>query len=91
MSDTCRLFPPFGDPWPSYLLPSHRDRGENNVFINTVVIMPKRLNGLSTQKLVERSGFMTHLATGYAEIYYSHNEAFWQEYGSFSLTLKISL
>ena len=23
MSDTCRLFPPFGDPWPSYLLPSH--------------------------------------------------------------------
>ena len=22
MSDTCRLFPPFGDPWPSYLLPS---------------------------------------------------------------------
>ena len=23
MSDTCRLFPPFGDPWPSRLLPSH--------------------------------------------------------------------
>ena len=23
MSDTCRLFPPFGDPWPSCLLPSH--------------------------------------------------------------------
>ena len=22
MSDTCRLFPPFGDPWPSCLLPS---------------------------------------------------------------------
>ena len=22
MSDTCRLFPPFGDPWPSRLLPS---------------------------------------------------------------------
>ena len=20
MSDTCKLFPPFGDPWPSYLL-----------------------------------------------------------------------
>ena len=45
------------------------DRGENNVFTNTVVIMPKRLNGLSTQKLVERSEFMTHLAIGYAEIY----------------------
>ena len=23
MSDTCRLFPPFGDPWPSCLLPCH--------------------------------------------------------------------
>ena len=23
MSDTCGLFPPFGDPWPSCLLPSH--------------------------------------------------------------------
>ena len=23
MSDTCSLFPPFGDPWPSYLLPSY--------------------------------------------------------------------
>ena len=23
MSDTCRLFPQFGDPWPSCLLPSH--------------------------------------------------------------------
>ena len=23
MSDTCDLFPPFGDPWPSCLLPSH--------------------------------------------------------------------
>ena len=23
MSDTCRLCPPFGDPWPSCLLPSH--------------------------------------------------------------------
>ena len=22
MSDTCRLFPPFADPWPSCLLPS---------------------------------------------------------------------
>ena len=22
MSDTCSLFPPFGDPWPSCLLPS---------------------------------------------------------------------
>ena len=25
MSDTCRLFPPFGDPWPSCLLPSQED------------------------------------------------------------------
>ena len=23
--DTCSLFPPFGDPWPSCLLPSHRE------------------------------------------------------------------
>ena len=23
MSDTCSLFPPFGNPWPSCLLPSH--------------------------------------------------------------------
>ena len=23
MPDTCSLFPPFGDPWPSHLLPSH--------------------------------------------------------------------
>ena len=23
MPDTCSLFPPFGDPWPSCLLPSH--------------------------------------------------------------------
>ena len=23
MSDTCSLFPPFGDPWPSCLVPSH--------------------------------------------------------------------
>ena len=67
------------------------DRGENNVFTNTVVIMPKILNGFSTKKLVKRSEFMTHLAVGYAEIYYSHNEAFCQQHGSFSLTLKISL
>ena len=26
MSDTCSLFPPFGDPWPSCLLPSHWDK-----------------------------------------------------------------
>ena len=26
MSDTCRLFPPFGDPWPSCLLPYHFHR-----------------------------------------------------------------
>ena len=26
MSDTCRLFPPFGDPWPSCLLPCHFHR-----------------------------------------------------------------
>ena len=26
MSDTCSLCPPFGDPWPSCLLPSHMDR-----------------------------------------------------------------
>ena len=25
MSDTCSLFPPFGDPWPYCLLPSHTD------------------------------------------------------------------
>ena len=25
MSDTCRLFPLFGDPWPSCLLPSHEE------------------------------------------------------------------
>ena len=25
MSDTCSLFPPFGDPWPSCLLPSQKD------------------------------------------------------------------
>ena len=25
MSDTCSLFPLFGDPWPSCLLPSHED------------------------------------------------------------------
>ena len=24
MSDTCSLFPPFGDPWPSCLLPSQQ-------------------------------------------------------------------
>ena len=28
MSDTCRLFPPFGDPWPSCLLPSQLDHEE---------------------------------------------------------------
>ena len=27
MSDTCSLFPPFGDPSPSYLLPSHKSPG----------------------------------------------------------------
>ena len=26
MSDTCRLFPPFGDPWPSFLLPSQLEK-----------------------------------------------------------------
>ena len=25
MSGTCSLFPPFGDPWPSCLLPSHHE------------------------------------------------------------------
>ena len=28
MSDTCRLFPPFGDPWPSRLLPSQEEQCE---------------------------------------------------------------
>ena len=28
MSDTCRLFPLFGDPWPSCLLPSHVDHNK---------------------------------------------------------------
>ena len=28
MSDTCRLFPPSGDPWPSFLLPFQRDWGQ---------------------------------------------------------------
>ena len=28
MSDTCRLFPLFGDPWPSCLLPAHRVQDE---------------------------------------------------------------
>ena len=27
MSDTCSLFPPFGDPWPSRLLPSQPQSG----------------------------------------------------------------
>ena len=31
MSGTCSLFPPFGDPWPSCLLPSHYE-GENQNF-----------------------------------------------------------
>ena len=29
MSDTCSLFSPFGDPWPSWLLPSHFSRGSS--------------------------------------------------------------
>ena len=33
MSATCSLFPPFGDPWPSYLLPSQRDRQPTVVFL----------------------------------------------------------
>ena len=28
MSDTCSLFPPFGDPWPCCLLPSHAETVE---------------------------------------------------------------
>ena len=35
------------------------DREENNVFTKAVVVTPKRLNGLSTQKSVERSRFKT--------------------------------
>ena len=29
MSDTCRLFLPFGDPWPSCLLPSQNEPQTN--------------------------------------------------------------
>ena len=31
MSDTCRLFPPFGDSWPSCLLPSQLDGITNSM------------------------------------------------------------
>ena len=31
MSDTCRLFPPFGDSWPSCLLPSQLDGITNSI------------------------------------------------------------
>ena len=37
MSDTCRLFPPFGDPWPSYLLPSHKEQAYFN-FMTVITI-----------------------------------------------------
>ena len=37
MSDICRLFPPFGDPWPSCLLPSHYDNNKH-IFPLTVWI-----------------------------------------------------
>ena len=31
MSGTCSLFPPFGDPWPSCLLPSHNYMSVDNL------------------------------------------------------------
>ena len=37
MSDICSLFPPFGDPWPSCLLPSHYDNNKH-IFPLTVWI-----------------------------------------------------
>ena len=36
-SDTCSLFPPFGEPWPSYLLPSQRDRLPTLVFLGSLM------------------------------------------------------
>ena len=33
MSDTCSLFPPFGDPWPSCLLPSHYGFSSSHVWM----------------------------------------------------------
>ena len=36
MSDTCSLFPPFGDPWPFCLLPSQVDMCLNNSKVESV-------------------------------------------------------
>ena len=48
MSDTCSPFPPFGDPWPSYLLPSQGHRF-NKTARNSLVVKWLRLlaEGLS--------------------------------------------
>ena len=40
MSDTCRLFLPFGDPWPSCLLPSHSVTGCRFVLPTAVCVQP---------------------------------------------------
>ena len=58
MSDTCRLFPLFGDPWPSCLLPSRNCRDIVMVLIRriiqstvesfpdcSVLLLPQRLSG----------------------------------------------
>ena len=44
MSDTCSLFPPFGDPWPSRLLPSHHmqsQRQKSFMLTSEVWMMPE--------------------------------------------------
>ena len=44
MSATCSLFALFGDPWPSYLLPSQRDR--LLFWYSWAFLMAQMINGL---------------------------------------------
>ena len=42
MSDTCSLFPPFGDPWPSCLLSSQMNTTKDGVDLTEVEDIKKR-------------------------------------------------
>ena len=58
MSDTCRLFPPYGDPWPSCLLPSQFPLGVTAL----ISLLSKGLSRIFSNTTVQKHQFFWHSA-----------------------------
>ena len=60
MSDTCSLFPPFGDPWPSCLLPSQKS-ADFSLYCNPVGFPEKQNTHTHTHNTEQTTTTITEL------------------------------